>query len=259
MVKNNQIDVRAQQGNDRRRSLGVEAPGGRSPRGSDEVDPALFALPARHVQRVVATCEAVVSVVVVVPVLGTRHLVAHREVHAGAELQQEGRYWEAEGENVLRALGACGPAPPRHRLVGTAPARESVAHSHLLLEGHVAHAHCTADAKVRASDTLQAHELPLQALAKVGGLDGRREIGHQAMQGELQVLAAAAQVRVDCEPRQHVQRHGRVVSRVEHLDLCQLQAQGVGEAHAELLAAARPTRSARRARGLLAALGGAGQ
>lgn len=49
---------------------------------SDEVDPALFALAARHVQRVVAAREAVVSAMVVVPVLGAGHSVAQREVYA---------------------------------------------------------------------------------------------------------------------------------------------------------------------------------
>lgn len=63
-----------------------KCPPGRPARGgSDEVDPALLALPAWHVQGVVSAREAVVSAVVVVPVLGARHAVAQREVHAGAE------------------------------------------------------------------------------------------------------------------------------------------------------------------------------
>ena len=68
-------------------------PDARAPPGrSDKVDPALLALPARHVQCVVAARETVVAAVVVVPVLGSGNTVAQREVHAGAELQQEGRH-----------------------------------------------------------------------------------------------------------------------------------------------------------------------
>lgn len=132
-------------------------------------------------QRVVATREAVVAAVVVVPVLGAGHSVAQREVHAGAESQQEGRHWEAKREDVLGAHVARRPAPPRHRLVRAAPAGEGVTHRHLLLEGHVAHAHRTTDAQVRAGDALQAHKLPPHALAEVGCLNRRREVGHEAL------------------------------------------------------------------------------
>lgn len=223
------------------------------------MDPALFTLPSRHVQSMTTTSKAIVATIVVVPVLSTSHTVAQCEEHVGAELQEEGWHGKAEGEDVLGPLGTRRPSPASHSLMLTAPAREGVAYCHLLLEGHVAHAHCAADAQVRTGDTFQAHELPCQAISEARGFDGRWEVGNQALQLELQLLAAAAQVRVDGQARQHVQRHGWVLPCVKHLDLRQLQAQGVSEAHTELPVAAGSTRSAGSSRSLGTALGGAGQ
>lgn len=163
-------------------------------RSSDEVNPALLALPAWHVQGMTATSKAIVATIIVVPVLSTSYAIAQCEVYLGAELQQEGRHWKAEGEDVLGTFSTCRSSPARHCLMRTAPAREGVAHRHLLLEGHVAHAHCAADAQVRAGDTFQAHKLACQAFSEAWGFDGRREVGNQALQRELQILAAAAQV-----------------------------------------------------------------